>query len=88
MTQLVLTLLAATGLSHILVEAKIFEPLRVRLGALEGAARCYQCSGFWAGLWCGLASYGQWLPALGCAFAASLASTAAATILNWFQLKS
>ena len=84
MTQLLLTLLAATGLSHLLVEGK-FILFRLLRALLPSVAKCYQCSGFWTGLVCGLASYGLSLSALGCAFSGSLTSTAAATLLNWFS---
>ncbi len=54
-------ILAAVGMSHILVEGTIFNSLKLWLGnggwfrqKILSLMNCYQCSGFWSGAFVGL----------------------------------
>lgn len=56
---MMLFIFAVIGLTHILVNSEIMEPvaewLRPRLPAVHhGLFECYQCSGFWCGVALGL----------------------------------
>jgi len=54
MTNLILFILASWGLTHILVSGKIFETPRnwiiIKNEFLGGILTCYQCTGFWSGM--------------------------------------
>lgn len=61
MTDILLFIFAVIGLTHIIVDSKIFESPREWIKGKESwlfkkvaeAIECYQCSGFWCGLFCG-----------------------------------
>jgi len=71
---LLLFCVAVVGMTHILVDSTIFEPIRnffrERVPVIGKMMGCYQCSGFWCGLFLGLTilSYNVWIVfAAGCA---------------------
>ena len=58
MINLILFLLASAGLTTILIDSSIVDPLRTRLEKvlptkLYSMFQCYQCMGFWTGVVCG-----------------------------------
>lgn len=77
----VLWFLATIGLTAMLVDGKIFQPLRDKT-TLWGMLTCYQCAGFWSGLiCCFLSNYPAGI-VLMLGFAGSYASLMAAIVLN------
>jgi len=62
MTDILLFAFAVIGLTHIIVDSRIFESPREWIKSRDAwifkkateAIECYQCSGFWCGLFCGL----------------------------------
>jgi len=72
----VMTLIAATGLTMIVVRSKLFEPLRLYLKdgnpTISYAINCSQCIGFWAGLLFGAATFISIYFAIAMAFSVSL----------------
>ena len=72
----VMTLIAATGLTMIVVRSKIFEPLRLYLKngnpTISYAINCSQCIGFWAGLLFGATTYTGIYFSIAMAFSVSL----------------
>jgi hypothetical protein len=67
MIELLVFLFASIGMAHIMVDGTIFNPFKTWLaapskwkfltwckGKLLNLMNCYQCSGFWAGLFTGL----------------------------------
>jgi hypothetical protein len=84
----VLFLLAAVGLTAVIVESKLFKPLRdfaERWPWLHSLLTCYQCSGFWAGIIVYPFVFGyDWAwPAGG--LASSFLAVVAAATLNWLE---
>ena len=91
--------LASTGLTHILVESKVIEPIRDFLllltkkipyvgSMLEYMLECYQCMGFWSGLVCGYYLISHDLPiVLLCGFAGSFVSYATASYLAYLEAR-
>ena len=56
---LIIFVLASVGLTLILVDSTIFHPVRVWIRKknyqwLNDMISCYQCMGFWSGLFCGI----------------------------------
>jgi hypothetical protein len=54
--------LGVIGMTHILVDATIFQPLRDWMDAklpekVSKLIHCYQCTGFWCGLFCGFLAF-------------------------------
>ncbi len=71
-----LFILATVGLSRLVVDSKLGEKIKLRLGVdrlpwLAELTSCYQCSGFWAGLLCGGLAFGFGWTVLLCGFAGS-----------------
>jgi hypothetical protein len=84
---LVLFILAVIGLTHIVVDAEISEPvhrwMEPRCPLLARIMDCYQCAGFWCGL--ALGPVVSWNPLLWlvCGFAGSFLAQ-----LGWLVLDS
>lgn len=84
---LVLFILAVVGLTHIVVDAEIGEPLHEWIGprcpVIARIMDCYQCAGFWCGL--ALGPVVSWNPLLWlvCGFAGSFLAQ-----LGWLVLDS
>jgi hypothetical protein len=76
-----LWLLGTIGLTAMLVDGKIFQPLRNKT-TLWGMLTCYQCCGFWSGLLCQFLTNYTFGIVLLLGFAGSYASMMAAIILN------
>lgn len=83
---------ATMGLSNVIVESDIAEPIRSwweenTTDFFKEAIRCHQCVGWWSGLLCSflLFKLSFWfIPiALGCAFAGSFLSTFEKVIRNY-----
>jgi hypothetical protein len=58
MVEFFLFVLGVIGMTHILVDASIFESLRKFIDAklpekVAKVIHCYQCTGFWSGVFCG-----------------------------------
>lgn len=98
MLNFVLFVLATIGLSSILVESVIFDPFRQWLkipnvglkqffkSKLSKIFSCFQCMGFWTGLFCGLilVSFNPFI-ILCCGFAGSFLSPFASTLINYLE---
>jgi hypothetical protein len=59
MTSLLLFVLAVIGMTNILVDSRLFEPVRCWLQKVlptkvYEVLECHQCTGFWTGMICGL----------------------------------
>lgn len=62
LTNLVLFVIGSVGMTHIVVEGEIFRPVRsfvekYTFNFLSKLINCYQCSGFWCGVFMGLGLY-------------------------------
>jgi len=62
MVELVIFILASAGLTHILVDGEIMEPIRVRLektltNKIYRVFECHQCAGFWVGIFIGILTF-------------------------------
>jgi len=90
-------LFATIGLSHIIVHGSILQPVKQWLSdnkynKILEMSNCYQCSGFWAGLFVSLIMFilGQgWFYLLGSVlygWVGSFASDATGTILDWIKM--
>ena len=60
--EILLYIVAVIGFTHIVVDGKIFEPIRnlankILPEFISTVLSCYQCSGFWIGLICGWACF-------------------------------
>lgn len=93
MVNLILFCLAAIGLTHIMVDSKLFEPLRQWIKnnlpeKISYIASCYQCSGMWTGILMGwfVVSNNLFI-ILACGFAGSFLSNFAAIYLNYLEAK-
>lgn len=96
MFEIMLFVFGVIGMSHIIVDSKIFLPVREWfnknwpfVGEMLG---CYQCSGFWSGMFCGWAILGlpTWwhlMYLLVAGFAGSFLSMLAAAYLNYLEAK-
>lgn len=87
-----LFILGVIGMTHIIVDASIFKWLRDLIDAklpekVAAAIHCYQCTGFWCGLFCGWAAFPTasiWQVFLaGCA--GSLLANFAAILMNLME---
>lgn len=86
--------LGVVGMTHIIVDASIFQWLRDYMDAkfpdkVSKLIHCYQCSGFWCGLFCGWAAFSviswQQLFLAGCA--GSLLANFMAIYMNYLEAK-
>lgn len=86
-----LFLFGVIGLTHIVVDSKLFEPVREWLKArlpdkLSSVLTCYQCTGFWSGMLTGLivVSHNVFVVFV-CGCAGSFLSSWAAFYLNYLE---
>lgn len=93
MNALVLFILSSIGLTHIVVDGSIFQPIRDVLKKILPTKvytvfECYQCAGTWCGLICGamLFEVTVW-NLLVSAFAGSFLSTWSITYLNYLEAR-
>ena len=99
MTNILLFLVASIGLTHILVDSTLFQEARDWLrdkineycwpwaaAKLTKMIGCYQCMGFWCGLFSGYLAFG-WKPAtlLLCGWASSFLAMWGALYLNYLE---
>jgi hypothetical protein len=91
MVDLIIYVVATIGLTHILIDGSIFEPLRnlVRKFAPQKISQlisCYQCLGCWVGFLTGYYLLGgDWVHTLAGGFAGSFLSNWAAIYLNYLE---
>ena len=85
---------ATIGLTHIIVDSSIFEPVRSWLKEklppkVYSVFECYQCAGTWCGflMGCFLISHNIFV-VLACGFAGSFLSVLGANYLNYLDAKS
>jgi hypothetical protein len=62
MVELLIFIIATAGLTHILVDSEIMEPVRARLekvltNKIYRVLECHQCAGFWVGVVVGIMSF-------------------------------
>jgi len=96
MTELLWFALATIGLTNIMVHGKILDVIGLRPWLREHMRpdyfqvfECYECSGFWAGLICGLfflSPYHWWLLPI-CGFAGSAIAQTYTDVLYWLRSK-
>lgn len=82
---MILYSLSVIGLTNIIVDSSIFEPIRnyFRNTVLGKIMTCKQCCGFWSGILCGLIFISSNpLEVLGCGFAGSFLSVLADKVLE------
>lgn len=92
--EIILFVAGVIGLTHIVVDGKIFlavrEFVRRRLPVwMFSLLTCYQCSGFWAGLFCGWLAFPKasaW-QILTAGFAGSFLATLGAACLNYLEAR-
>lgn len=91
---LFLFVLAVIGMTHIIVDSSLFEPVRNLLSKilpkyLYKILECYQCAGTWCGFGLGWAIVSRdWFVVFACGCAGSFLSTFAATFLNYLEARS
>lgn len=89
--QLFLFVFGVIGLTHILVDGKIFQPVRDFLkerlpASVYSVLECYQCSGTWAGVLVGLLVLTRNpFYVVVCGFAGSFLASWAAFYLNYLE---
>jgi hypothetical protein len=90
--EIFLFVLGVIGMTHIVVDATIFQWLRDLIDAklpekVSKLIHCYQCTGFWCGLFCGWAAFsGITIPQIflaGCA--GSILSNFTALYMNYLE---
>jgi len=90
--EIFLFILGVVGMTHIIVDATIFQWLRDWMDAklpekVSKLIHCYQCTGFWCGLFCGWAAFTnislQQIFLAGCA--GSLLSNFMAIYMNYLE---
>jgi hypothetical protein len=94
MMNLILFVLAAIGMTNILVQGNIFQPVRDFLAKrlpqkLYQVFECHQCMGTWCGFFCGyiLLSHNPFT-VFCCGMAGSFLATAASIVLDYLVSKS
>lgn len=98
MTEIILFICSAIGLSHIIVDSKFAEFFRNFVdswfpASLSYMVHCYACSGFWAGVVCGsicfpLVGWATIGYLLVCGWAGSFLSNFAAMYSNYLDAQS
>lgn len=92
--EIILFVLGVAGMTHIIVDASIFQWLRDYMDAklpekVSKLIHCYQCTGFWCGAFCGWAAFTNiTLPQMflaGCA--GSLLANFMAIYMNYLEAK-
>ena len=92
MTPFLLFVLSSVGMTFIIVDSTIMEPVRLRLKQIlpeyiYKVFECYQCSGFWCGIISGLILLTHNIFELAlCGCAASFLSVLCANILNYLEI--
>ena len=94
-TSFLLFCLATIGLTNIMVHGKIMDVIGLRPWLQKNMKpdhfqvfECYECSGFWAGLFCGLFfCFPQWWLMLPCGFAGSVLGQGYTDFMYWFRSK-
>ena len=86
----ILFVFGSMGLTHILVDSSLMEPLRKWLRSflpakLGEALGCHQCIGFWSGLFCGLLITCSPLLLLLLGFSGSWFGMVSDTVLSWLE---
>ena len=101
MTDFILFLLATIGLTNILVDGKIAQPIRDFLKEppnwvpfkawtctpIYEMLSCHMCCGTWVGVLCGCLIYDDFAHILLCGFAGSFAAMFSAMIMNLIEAK-
>lgn len=86
---LIIFILAAVGMTHILVDGKIFAGLRAWVGQkypkIFPIFQCYMCMGWWVGLLLGLILYRSFIFAFCLSFAGSFVANFAAYLQNYLE---
>jgi hypothetical protein len=90
--EILLFCLGCIGMSHIIIEGKIFEPVRNRLkawlpGYIYSLLECYQCTGFWSGLLCSWAVFSgiTWWQVFFGGCAGSFLAALGALVMNYLE---
>jgi hypothetical protein len=79
------------GISHLVVDSVILEPVRNFIKKylpekITYLTSCYSCSAFYLGVFIGFLLFGLNIPLLiVCSFAGSFLSNLAAVVLNWIE---
>lgn len=98
MISFLLFVFASIGLTNILVHGKIMDVIGLRCWLKEHMSsdwyqlfECYECSGFWAGLFCGVfccfAGWYPWWVILLCGFAGSVFSSTYTDVMYLLRSK-
>jgi len=88
---IILFALATVGMSHIIVDGKIFMPVKKWLNkwlpsSIYQLFDCYQCSGTWCGFVCGsIILSNNFLVIFLCGMAGSFLAVVAASFLNFME---
>ena len=92
---LILFVMAAIGLTNIMVDSVVMDKPRQWFASkkdnwfcdkINKILECYQCAGFWCGLFCGaIALWMPWLHWLLYGFAGSFVAVLAAHIFTYFE---
>lgn len=92
MENFLLFAIGSIGLTHILTDGMIFQSFRDKIAAnyklqwLSKLIECYQCCGFWCGLFVGLLVFGFNIPTLlACGFASSFLARLGAGYLEYLD---
>lgn len=94
MTNLILFVLATIGLTNILIYGSILDGLRAKIFEIlpekvSKVLTCYQCTGFWSGLFCGFTLLTHnFFGVLMCGFAGSFVSHLAAIVVEYLEANS
>ncbi|NIQ12877.1 MAG: hypothetical protein GTO02_00230 [Candidatus Dadabacteria bacterium] len=92
--KIILFILGVIGMTHVIVDASIFEWMRNFIDkklpeSVSKLIHCYQCTGFWCGIFCGWAAFNTFnIPQLflaGCA--GSLLANFAAIYMNYLEAR-
>lgn len=93
--EILLFILGVVGMTHIIVDASIFEWLRNFMDKRfpEKVAKlihCYQCTGFWSGLFCGWAAFSNiaWTQLFLAGCAGSVLANFMAIYMNYLEARS
>jgi hypothetical protein len=86
--------IATIGLTNIMVHGKILDVIGLRPWLRENMKpehfqvfECYECSGFWAGLFCGLFLCSHWWMILLCGFAGGVLAQTYDSFRLWLESK-
>jgi len=90
--EILLFILGVVGMTHIIVDATIFNWLRKFFDKylpekVAAGIHCYQCTGFWCGLFCGWAAFAgiSWSQLILAGCAGSILSQFMALYLNYIE---